>query len=347
MEQIIKTLVWNKNVLEIIDQTLLPQTERYIKLRTIEEVYDAIKTLKIRGAPAIGLAASFGLLLAAKKAKGKNKKEFLTSMKNAIDYLRNCRPTAYNLFYGVKRLQAVIEECSNLSSEKIVERMEQECLKMFQEDIESCSAIARYGESLIKNNMSILTHCNAGALATSGIGTALAPIFLAAKKGKKITVYVDETRPVLQGARLTMWELKKANIKSVLICDNMAGFLMQQGKIDMVITGADRIAKNGDTANKIGTYSVAVLANFHKIPFYIAAPLSSFDFSISDGSKIPIENRDSKEIEFFGGKRIAPEGIKVYNPAFDVTPSFLIKGFITEKGIFKPEELEYLTQEKK
>lgn len=347
MKQIIKTLVWKKNVLEIIDQTCLPLTERYIKLRTIEDVYEAIKTLKIRGAPAIGLAASFGLLLAAKKAIKENKREFLISMKNAIEYIKSCRPTAYNLFYGVNRLKSIIENSSNFSIEEIVERMENECIKMFEEDIENCSAIAKYGETLIKNNMNILTHCNAGALATGGIGTALAPIFLAAQKGKKITVFVDETRPVLQGARLTMWELKKAKIDSILICDNMAGFLMQKGKIDMIITGADRIARNGDTANKIGTYSVAVLANFHKIPFYIAAPLSTFDFSITDGNKIPIENRDTKEVVYCGDKRIAPEEIKVYNPAFDVTPSFLINGFITEKGIFKPEEIEHLTQRKK
>ncbi|MCM8821983.1 MAG: S-methyl-5-thioribose-1-phosphate isomerase [Candidatus Omnitrophica bacterium] len=347
MKQIIKTLSWKHDFLEIIDQTVLPEKEKYIKLFTIEDVYEAIKTLKIRGAPAIGLAASFGLLLAAKRSMGKNKKDFYCAIDEAIEFIKNCRPTAYNLFYGVKRLQTIVKENQDLSSEEIVEKLEYECMKMFRQDIESCAAIARYGEKLIKNNMGILTHCNAGALATGGIGTALAPVYLAAKKGKNITVYVDETRPVLQGARLTMWELKKFGIRAILVCDNMAGFLMQQGKIDMVITGADRIARNGDTANKIGTYSVAVCAAFHKIPLYIAAPFSTFDFSISDGNKIPIEQRDKKEVQFIMGKRIAPYGIDCYNPAFDITPSCLIAGFITERGILQPDKISRLTNKKK
>jgi len=346
MKQIIKTLEWKGNALKIIDQKCLPHREKYVELRSVEDVYRAIKTLKIRGAPAIGLAASFGLLLAAKKLIGKNRKEFLKHINKSIDYIKSCRPTAYNLFYGIDRLVAVIEENTELNTFEIVEKIEDECRKMFQEDLENCQRIAEYGETLIKNNMRILTHCNAGALATSGIGTALAPMFLAKKKGKKITVYVDETRPVLQGARLTMWELKKTNISSILICDNMAGFLMQQGRIDMVITGADRIARNGDTANKIGTYSISVLAKFHGIPFYVAAPLSSFDFSISDGREIPIEERDKNEVESVMGKKIAPDGINVYNPSFDITPSHLITGFITEKGIFSPEEMHRLTESK-
>ncbi|MCM8764702.1 MAG: S-methyl-5-thioribose-1-phosphate isomerase [Candidatus Omnitrophica bacterium] len=347
MKQIIKTLSWKKGFLEIIDQSALPGREKYIKLHTIEDVYDAIKTLKIRGAPAIGLAASFGLLLAAKRSMRKNKKEFLGAIEESIEYIKNCRPTAYNLFYGVKRLQTVLEENQELSSKEIVEKLEYECMKMFLQDLESCAAIANHGEKLIENNMRILTHCNAGALATGGIGTALAPIFLAAQKGKNIVVYVDETRPVLQGARLTMWELKKAGIKSILICDNMAGFLMQQGKIDLVITGADRIARNGDTANKIGTYSVAICAAFHKIPFYIAAPVSTFDFYMPNGNSIPIEQRDKEEVECIMGKRIAPYEIDCYNPAFDITPSCLITGFITEHGIFRPEQISRLTDKKK
>lgn len=347
MEQIIKTLEWKQDHLLIIDQSCLPLKEKYIKLRTIEEVYDAIKTLKIRGAPAIGLAASFGLLMSAMKASKKGKKEFFNIMKKSTQYIKSCRPTAYNLFYGVKRLENVMENNTQLSVFEIIEKMEYECKKMLSEDLESCSAIAQYGEKLIKNGMRILTHCNAGGLATGGIGTALAPIFLASKNGKDILVYVDETRPVLQGARLTTWELKKAGIKSVLICDNMAGFLMQKGEIDIVITGADRIARNGDTANKIGTYSVAVLARYHKIPFYVAAPFSSFDFSISDGSQIPIEERDKEEVRCIMGKRIAPGDIDVYNPAFDVTPACLIAGFITEKGIVSPAELENLTRLKR
>ncbi|MCX7705880.1 MAG: S-methyl-5-thioribose-1-phosphate isomerase [bacterium] len=342
MKQIIRTLEWKKNYLEILDQSSLPAIERYINLRTIEEVYKAIKTLKIRGAPAIGLAASFGLLLAAKKVYKKERNEFFDTMKKSIKFIKGCRPTAFNLFYGVDRLQSIIENNSMLTPSEIVAKMEDECKKMFDEDLESCSAIAKHGEKLIKNGMRILTHCNAGALATSGIGTALAPIYLASEKGKDLTVFVDETRPVLQGARLTMWELKKAGIKSILICDNMAGFLMKQGKIDLVITGADRIARNGDTANKIGTYSVAVLAKHHKIPFYVAAPFSTFDFSLSDGTRIPIEHRDGEEIECIMGKRITPTHIYVYNPAFDITPFSLIAGFITEKGIFSPSDLTKL-----
>jgi len=339
MKQIIKTLSWKGSFLEIIDQSVLPLKERYIKLRTIEDVFSAIKTLKIRGAPAIGLAAAFGLLLAAKRLKTNDRDKFLSSITRYSNYIKSCRPTAYNLFYGIDRLNDIISRHSHLSVEDIVDVMEEECEKMFKEDIDASWAIAKFGETLIKNGARILTHCNAGALATGGVGTALAPMYLANKKNKKIEIFVDETRPVLQGARLTMWELKRAGIKCTLICDSMAGFLMQQGKIDLVITGADRIALNGDTANKIGTYSVAVIANFHDIPFYVAAPISTFDFSIPSGKHIKIEERDIKEVTYIGGKRIAPSRINVYNPAFDITPSHLISGFITEKGIFSPQKL--------
>ncbi|MGC8804979.1 MAG: S-methyl-5-thioribose-1-phosphate isomerase [Candidatus Ratteibacteria bacterium] len=343
MEQIIQTLSWKNSFLEILDQSLLPSKEKYIKLSTVKQVYSAIKSLKIRGAPAIGLAASFGLLLAAKQIKTKNKDRFFHLIHNNATYLKSCRPTAYNLFYGIDRLIGVVKQNMHLSIEEIIMMMEKECMTMFYEDLQSSVRIAEFGEKLIKNGMRILTHCNAGALATSGIGTALAPLYLAAKRNKIVEVFVDETRPVLQGARLTMWELKKAGIKCTLICDSMAGFIMQQKNIDMVITGADRIARNGDTANKIGTYSVAVLARFHNIPFYVAAPISTFDFSLSDGSVIPIEQRDKKEIEYIGGKRIAPANIDVYNPAFDITPAGLITGFITEKGIFRPDWIKNLT----
>ncbi|HOJ30757.1 MAG TPA: S-methyl-5-thioribose-1-phosphate isomerase [bacterium] len=344
MEQIIKTLSWKKSFLEIMDQSRLPSQEKYIKLFTVNQVYQAIKTLKIRGAPAIGLAAAFGLLLATKQMKTKNKDKFFYLIQQKAEYLKGCRPTAYNLFYGIDRLIDVAKQHLHLSIEEIIMTMEKECLNMFYEDLQNSFKIAEYGEKLIKDGMRILTHCNAGALATSGIGTALAPIYLAAKRNKKVEVFVDETRPVLQGARLTMWELKKAKIKCTLVCDNMAGFLMQQKKIDIVITGADRIARNGDTANKIGTYSVAVLAKFHDIPFYIAAPLSTFDFSLPDGNAIPIEQRNKKEIEYIQGKRIAPLNINVYNPAFDVTPCNLITGVITEKGLFRADRIKNLTR---
>ncbi len=344
MKQIIRTLSWEKDKLEIIDQTRLPENEEYIKLCTVEDVFEAIRTLKIRGAPAIGIAAAYGILLAAKKAKIKDKKNFFEILEKSSQYMNSCRPTAYNLFYAVKRLNDIALKNSHLLVKEIIRRMELECQKIFNEDIQSSISIARYGNTLIKSGMRILTHCNAGALATSGIGTALAPVYLAARKHKRIEVFVDETRPVLQGARLTMWELKKANIKCTLICDNMAGFLMQQKRIDMVITGADRIASNGDTANKIGTYSIAVLAKFHRIPFYIAAPLSSFDFSKPSGDRIPVEQRDRKEITCIKGVSIAPENINVYNPSFDITPGRLITGFITEKGIFACEEIHMLAK---
>ncbi|HOK79924.1 MAG TPA: S-methyl-5-thioribose-1-phosphate isomerase [bacterium] len=343
MEQIIQTLSWKNGFLEIVDQSRLPLEERHIKLFTVKQVYSAIKTLKIRGAPAIGLAASFGLFLAARQIKTKNKDQFFSLIQKNATYLKSCRPTAYNLFYGIDRLIEVVKQNIHLSMEEIIMTMEKECVKMFNEDLHSSVKISEFGEKLIRDGMKILTHCNAGALATSGIGTALAPVYLAAKRNKTVEVFVDETRPVLQGARLTMWELKKAGIKCTLICDNMAGFLMQQKNIDIVITGADRIARNGDTANKIGTYSVAVLARFHNIPFYVAAPMSTFDFSLSDGRGIPIEQRDKTEVEYIGGKRIAPADIDVYNPAFDITPANLITGFITEKGIFRPDEIENLT----
>lgn len=343
MKQIIKTLSWENNSLEIIDQTCLPEKEKYIKLYTVDDVFDAIKTLKIRGAPAIGIAAAYGILLAVKKAR---KEKLFEVLVESSRYMNSCRPTAYNLFYSIKKLNDIALKNKRLPVREIIKKMELECHRIFRQDLQSSVSIAEHGDTLIKSRMRILTHCNAGALATSGIGTALAPIYLASKKGKNIHVFVDETRPVLQGARLTMWELKKANIRCTLICDNMAGFLMQQNKIDMVIVGADRIVKNGDTANKIGTYSLAVLAKFHKIPFYIAAPLSSFDFSIKSGDEIPVEQRDTREITCIKGVSISPENIDVYNPAFDITSGKLITGFITEKGIFAPDEIYNLELQK-
>jgi len=344
VEQIIKTLSWEKDKLVIIDQTSLPTKEQYIKLYTIEDVFNAIRALKIRGAPAIGIAAAYGIVLAVKKTKTNNPEQFFTILQKSVRLMNTCRPTAYNLFYCIQRVFNVALKNRLLPVKRIVAKMEEECKKIFNEDIRGSNSIAKYGNALIKSGMSLLTHCNAGALATSGIGTALAPIYLAAKQHKNIRVFVDETRPVLQGARLTMWELRKADINCVLICDNMAGFLMKQKRIDMVITGADRIARNGDTANKIGTYSIAVLAGFHRIPFYVAAPISSFDFSISSGAKIPIEQRDKREITHINGIGIAPRNIDAYNPSFDITPAGLISGFITEKGIYNPQEIYKLNR---
>ncbi len=342
MDRIVKTLTWKNDYLEIIDQTLLPIKEKYIILKTIEEVWEAIRGMNIRGAPAIGIASAFGLVLAAKKYKGKNKDKFFSIFEDNISYMKTVRPTAYNLFYGLTRLKKIAYEYYNKDIPEIQAEIEKEAEKMFEEDLKNCRDIGENGMSLIEDNMNILSHCNAGGLATTGFGTSLSVFYSAWNKGIKFKVFVDETRPVLQGARLTTWELKNAGIPHTLICDSTAAFLMQQKKIDMVIVGADRICANGDTANKIGTYNLAVIAAYHKIPFYIAAPLSTFDFSLESGKQIPIEERPREEVLEFDCVRIAPEDTDVYNPAFDVTSAKLIKGFITEKGIFSPKKISSL-----
>jgi methylthioribose-1-phosphate isomerase len=345
MDRIVKTLTWKKDELEILDQTLLPLEEKYITIKTIEEVWEAIRGLNIRGAPAIGIASAFGLVLAAKTYKGKNKDKFFSIIDDNISYMKTARPTAYNLFYGLARLKKVADDNYSKNIPEIQNIMEKETVKMFDEDIKNCINIGEYGNTLIKDNMRILSHCNAGALATTGFGTALSVFYSAKDHGKKFEVFVDETRPVLQGARLTTWELKKAGILHTLICDSTAAFLMQKEKIDMVIVGADRICSNGDTANKIGTYNLAVISAYHKIPLYIAAPLSTFDFSLKSGDQIPIEERPKEEVLEIGCIRITPQDIEAYNPAFDVTPAKLIKGFITEKGIFSPKKISGIKYE--
>ena len=335
-----KTICWHNGKIKIIDQTQLPSKLIYLNLSNLKDVGEAIRSLKIRGAPAIGLAAALGVALRMNQSSVKNYSQFKKELKKATKKLSATRPTAVNLFWGLKRMENRCKPVGVGFIRPAVPELKKillnEALLMLKEDDEICRKIGRYGASLIKNNSKILTHCNAGGLATAGFGTALGVIFSAKEQGKKISVYVDETRPLLQGARLTTWELKKHRIEATLICDNMAGFLMKQKKIDLVIVGADRIAANGDTANKIGTYSLAVLAKAHKIPFYIAAPLSTFDLKIKNGEKIPIEERDGKEVSRPFGKQIAPQGIKVYNPAFDVTPAKLITAIITEKGIIHP-----------
>jgi len=331
---------WWKNGLYIIDQRILPQKEVILKLDKVKKVYEAIKELKIRGAPLIGCVSAYGVVVSFLENKKFPFERLKKRIKNDINFLKSSRPTAYNLFYALNRMERVIDNHNINDKRELFENLLKEADSIYKEDLDACYRIGLFGSRLIKTGMNILTHCNAGGLATSGFGTALAPIYVAKQKGKKIHVYVDETRPVLQGARLTCWELEKNRIPYTLICDNMAGYLMSKRKIDIVITGADRIAKNGDTANKIGTYSLAVLANYHKIPFYIAAPISTFDFDIEDGSKIPIEERDEEEIKKINGKYISPKKAKVFNPAFDVTPNNLITGFITEKGILKAEEIK-------
>lgn len=342
MEKIPVKPFWWKNGLFILDQRKLPEKRVVLKISKVKEVYDAIKELKVRGAPLIGCISAYGVVVSFYENKNLPLHKLKEKIKEDIKLIKSSRPTAYNLFFALDRMERIIDNFDGENKKELLEKLLSEAENIYREDLEACYKIGNFGEKLIKDGMNILTHCNAGGLATSGFGTALAPIYIAKKKGKKIHVYVDETRPVLQGARLTTWELEKNKIPYTLICDNMAGYLMSKRKIDIVIVGADRIAKNGDTANKIGTYSLAVLANYHKIPFYVAAPISTFDFNINDGSEIPIEERNKDEVKKINGKYICPKNSNVYNPSFDVTPHYLITGFITEKGIIKPDEIKNL-----
>jgi len=334
------TIRFDGEKVSMLDQRLLPEEEVYYHYTDYRDVANAIKEMIIRGAPAIGIAAAFGIALGAKNIDTLDKEVFKMKFDAILEEFAKTRPTAVNLFWAINRMKRTFYESPCLSLNEIKDELISKARRIYEEDVLTCKKIGENGEVLIKNNFSILTHCNAGALATSEFGTALSVIRAAYKKGKDIKVYADETRPYLQGARLTAWELNKDGIPVTVICDNMAGYLMAQGKIDIVIVGADRIAANGDTANKIGTYSVAVLAKHHNVPFYVAAPLSTFDRSIQNGKLIPIEERSAIEITHFAGKRLVPEGVKVYNPSFDVTPAELITGIITEKGIIKPAEVE-------
>jgi len=291
--------------------------------------------MKVRGAPAIGIAGALGVLLTSEKSKAQDFNKFKKEILKSIRFLASSRPTARNLFWALERMQGTLMANKRKNVDEIKKILKREAFKVVREDKDICRRMARHGARLVKRHDNILTHCNAGGLATADYGTALGVLFEAKKEKKGITVYVDETRPLLQGARLTSWELKKAGIKTILICDNMAAEIMLKGKIDRIFVGADRIARNGDTANKIGTYNLAVLAKYHNIPFYVVAPTSTFDLTLKNGRDIPIEQRDKKEVLEFKGKRIAPSGIGVCNPAFDVTPSKLITAIITEIGILK------------
>lgn len=339
---VFETLRWVGDIdgyLEVIDQRRLPAHFEKLKCETIEQLYDAIKTLAVRGAPAIGVSAAFGICLAIQKSSEPDLSQALCRLEKSADYLANSRPTAVNLFWALDRMRACarkfVAENSGADITTLREALLREASAICDEDKQMCKRIGENGEKLIEAGSGILTHCNAGALATAGQGTALSVLYEAHKKGKKFKVYVDETRPVLQGARLTMWELMQAGIDATLICDNMAGALIKQGKIDAVLTGADRIAANGDVANKIGTFSLSILAKEHNIPFYIAAPTSTFDLSIKTGADIPIEQRAGDEVASFGGVKIAPDGADVYNPAFDVTDAQNITAIITEKGVIE------------
>ncbi|OHB58459.1 MAG: S-methyl-5-thioribose-1-phosphate isomerase [Planctomycetes bacterium RBG_13_44_8b] len=351
---IIQAVKWIGGVegfLELIDQRRLPAEFVKIACRNVEQLYEAIKTLAVRGAPAIGVSAAYGPVLALQKLQDNSiLHEGLNTIIKACEYLATTRPTAVNLFWALNRARQCADKFVTANPIANVKQLHEVVLKeantVYQEDVDMCLRIGQNGEKFIKNGFGVLTHCNAGALATAGQGTALSVIFEAQKKSKKLKVYVDETRPLLQGARLTAWELKQAGIQTVLICDNMAGWLMKQGRINAVITGADRIAANGDAANKVGTYSLSILARQHGIPFYIAAPSSTFDLNINSGAEIPIEQRAADEVACPWGadKRIAPEGIDIYNPAFDVTEAKNITAIITEKGIIENPNTESIRE---
>ncbi|WP_298860043.1 S-methyl-5-thioribose-1-phosphate isomerase [uncultured Gimesia sp.] len=322
--------------LKMIDQTLLPMEFREIDCHDVETVWEAIKKLRVRGAPAIGIAAAYGVVLGLQTGAGSERIDFNQRLTEVSSYLAESRPTAVNLFWALDRLETLATNSQQLTNSEMHARLLEEAQRIEQEDLEMCQKIGEVGAALLSKGDGVLTHCNAGGLATSGGGTALAVFFEAARQGKAIHVYADETRPLLQGARLTTWELMQREIPVTLICDSMAGWVMQEEKIQAVVTGADRIAGNGDAANKIGTYSVALLASLHDIPFYIAAPSSTFDLSLESGIQIPIEERLAEEVTHGFGKQTAPDGVEVYNPAFDVTPAKYITGIITERGLIQP-----------
>jgi methylthioribose-1-phosphate isomerase len=330
-----KTIEWKQDRVLMIDQRKLPLEEVYIECLTYLDVARAIKEMIIRGAPAIGVAAAMGFALGAIRSNCKDKRRFLDEMEEIAAIISSTRPTAVNLFWAVNRMKKILYEIKDKEIELIKERLVEEAERIYREDVEICKRIGKVGSQLIKDGSVVLTHCNAGALATAGYGTALGVIRAASESGKSVRVIATETRPFLQGARLTAWELKKDGLPVSLITDSMAGYVMSKGLVDAVLVGADRIASNGDVANKIGTYSLSILAKFHNIPFYVAAPISTIDFSCPSGELIPIEERDICEVTHVQGRRVAPD-VKVLNPAFDITPSENVSSIITENGIASP-----------
>jgi len=329
------TIEWQDDAIVMIDQRKLPGSEIYVSCKTAQEVAKAIKTMVIRGAPAIGVAAAMGIALGMRRSKATGTKQFATEFQKLCDLMAATRPTAVNLFWAIERMKRVFAEAAQggCSVDEIKQRLDTEARRIHDEDVESCRTMGAFGAELVPDEARILTHCNAGALATAGYGTALGVIRAAAERGKKVAVLADETRPFLQGARLTAWELIKDGIDTTVITDNMAASMMRLGHVDLVVVGADRIAANGDVANKIGTYGVAVLANAHDIPFYVAAPLSTIDLNTADGSKIPIEERNDREVTHVGPNRLTPVGARIRNPAFDVTPAKYVTAIITERGV--------------
>lgn len=332
----IRSIEWLRDTVRFLDQTQLPLKEVYIETSDLSTVADAIRTLKVRGAPLLGIAAAYGAVLGVRNETGSSREQFCQAFNHSAEIIAATRPTAKNLFWALERMRNILRLNPHSTSLELFEKLTAEAITIHEEDRLMCEHIGRHGAALIPDGAAILTHCNTGALATGGIGTAFGVLLTAHQSGKKIFVYADETRPLLQGARLTIWELQKAGIPAELITDSTAAWVMKSKKIDLVITGADRIARNGDTANKIGTYTLAVLAQYHHIPFYIAAPTSTIDSTIETGKEITIEERSADEVVMGFGKRIAPEGTKVFSPAFDVTPNELITAVITETGVIRP-----------
>jgi methylthioribose-1-phosphate isomerase len=344
----IETLAWIGDVdghLAMIDQTRLPTELVRIELHDVEAVWEAIRSLRVRGAPAIGIAAAYGVCVGIQTVAGRDEDVFFDRLRAVSDHLATSRPTAVNLFWALDRLTKLANERRGKEApDRIAVALLDEARAIHEEDRQMCRAIGRHGAALLDNGDGVLTHCNAGGLATADYGTALAVFFAAHEQGKALHVYADETRPLLQGARLTAWELQQRGIDVTLICDSMAAQVMREGRVKAVVTGADRIAANGDVANKIGTYQLALVAAAHDVPFYVAAPSSTFDLSLANGDGIPIEQRDASEITRGFGRQTAPDGVKVYNPAFDVTPARLVRAIICEKGVIQPVNRETVRQ---
>lgn len=332
----LKSISWSKNRIRIIDQSKFPLSLEYLYIVDLKTLRNAIRTLKVRGAPALGAAAALGVYLGARDSRSRSSADLRKSSEKVISYLASSRPTARNLFYGLERMRSVLERNDEKPPQAVKRLLIKEALAIIKEDMVSCRRIGAYGAKLIDDNDAVLTICNAGILATIDYGTALGVLYRSKEDGKDFKVFASETRPLMQGSRLTAWELKKSGLDVTVICDNMAASLMRQGKIAKVIVGADRIAANGDTANKIGTYNLAVMAGYHKVPFYVAAPASTFDLTIRSGKGIVIEERPQDEVaRIFSAQRVAPAGVKVFNPAFDVTPHALISAIITDNGIIR------------
>lgn len=338
------TISWDGDAVVMIDQRKLPAKEVFVHCRTANDVARAIRTMVIRGAPAIGVAAAMGLALGMKRSKQTGSRGYTAEFTKLCQQMAATRPTAVNLFWAIERMKRSLSAgvLAGESPEQLTARLAREALAIHDEDVECCRAIGRHGGALVPDGARVLTHCNAGALATAGYGTALGVIRGAIDQGKRVTVFADETRPFLQGARLTAWELVRDGIETTVITESMAGPLMRAGRVDVIVVGADRIAANGDVANKIGTYTLAVMAREHGVPFYVAAPFSTIDLETPDGTHIPIEERDAKEITHLGGTQLAPDGARVWNPAFDVTPSALIAGIVTERGVLRAPYAESL-----